>query len=60
VYKIIYISTIVSGSVYKILFKVLANTLKKILFSVIDIIQSASFGGRGLLNSVLMANERVD
>jgi len=39
---------------------VLANTLKKILFSVIDIIQSASFGGRGLLNSVLMANERVD
>jgi len=45
---------------YKILSKVLANKLKKILPSVIDLNQSAFLEGRGLLDSILVANETVD
>jgi len=48
------------GCIYKILSKVLANRLRKVLPSVIDANQSAFLEGRGLLDSVLVANETVD
>jgi len=48
------------GCVYKILSKILANRFKKVLPSVIDINQSAFLGGRGLLDSISVANETVD
>jgi len=38
----------------------LANRLKKVLPSVIDINQFAFLGERGLLDSILVANETVD
>jgi len=46
--------------VYKILSKILANRLKKVLPSIIDVNQSAFLSGRGLLDSILVANETVD
>nr|KYP71360.1 Retrovirus-related Pol polyprotein LINE-1 [Cajanus cajan] len=45
---------------YKILAKVLANRLKKVLPAVIDKNQSAFLEGRNLLHSVVVANEVVD
>jgi len=53
-------SILLVGCVYKILSKVLANRLKKILPSVIDMNQSTFLEGRGLLDSILVANETVD
>jgi len=46
--------------VYKILSKILANRLKKVLPTVIDVNQSAFLDGRGMLDSILVANETVD
>jgi len=45
---------------YKILSKILVNRLKKVLPSVIDVNQSAFLSGRGMLDSILVANETVD
>jgi len=47
------------GVVYKIIAKLLAKRLKKVLPSVVDESQSAFLKDRGILDSVLMANEVV-
>ncbi|CAL5323657.1 unnamed protein product [Camellia sinensis] len=48
------------GSLYKILSKVLALRLKKVLPTIIGETQSASLGGRSVLDGVFIANEIVD
>ena len=48
------------GCVYKILSKILANRLKKVLPSIIDVNQFAFLSGRGLLDNIFVANETVD
>jgi len=48
------------GCVYKILSKILANRLKKVLPSIIAVNQSAFLSRRGLLDSILVTNETVD
>ena len=48
------------GVIYKIITKVLAGRLKKVLLAIIDESQSTFLKGRGILNNVLMANEVVE
>ena len=48
------------GAMYKIIPKVLASRMKKVFPSLIDECQSAFVKGRGILDSVLMANEVVE
>jgi len=48
------------GCVYKVISKILANWIKRVLPSVIDIHQFEFLEGRGMLDSVLVANEIVD
>ena len=48
------------GCVYKIFAKILENMIKEVLHNVNDKNQSAFLRGRGLLDSMLTANETVD
>lgn len=45
--------------IYKILSKVLANLLKKVLYKFISVEQSTFISGRSILDNVLVANENV-
>jgi len=48
------------GAIYKVISKVLAGRIKKVLPALIDGSQSAFIEGRGLVDSVVMANEVIE
>ena len=48
------------SSVYKILSKVLANRLRKVVGNVVSASQYAFIKGRQILDGILIANELVD
>ena len=48
------------GCMHKIISKILANRLKSMLPKIIDCSQSAFIKGRGLLDSIMVANEVVE
>ena len=48
------------GAIYKIITKVLAGRIKSVLPTIIDVSQTAFLKGRGLLDTVLVANEVVE
>ena len=48
------------GGLYKLLAKVLANRLKKVVEKVVSSTQNAFVEGRQILNAALIANEAID
>ena len=54
------VSILVKSFIYKIVAKILANTLKQVMHLIIDERQSAFIKGRHMLHSVLIANEVVE
>ena len=48
------------GGLYKLLAKVLANRLKKVVGKVVSSSQNALVKGRQILNATLIANEAID
>ena len=48
------------GCMYKIVSKILASRMKRVLGKIIDLRQSAFMGDRNLLHSVVVENEVVD